>query len=186
MISIEDNLKLLNKHYSTGYTQYVSYCRTFDNISQHDVEDIINDTYLLLHKTICNSGATTGISHKYIIRSLKLNFFDKKRRKNEYSNWFKQSDDELKYLMVYDIQEELDELQRRVENELKYKVLINYVDSHFNQIESSLFKMRYISGLNNKQIKTILENNKYTYSETKISLIFKRIMEHLVNKFGQI
>jgi len=186
MISIGDNLKLLNAIYATGYTEFRSYCRTFDGISQHDVDDVINDTYILLHKTICNSGATTGVSHKYIIRSLKLNYFDKKRRKNEYNNWHRKSDDELKYNMIYDIHDEMDMIQKRVEDELKYKVLINYVDINFNTIESSLFKMRYISGLNNKQIKTILESNKYKYSESKISLIFKRIMTHLTDKFGQL
>src|SRR5574343_1343178 len=41
LMSIDDNIRLLNQHYSTGFTQYLRYCRTF---AGDLAEDLIADT----------------------------------------------------------------------------------------------------------------------------------------------
>lgn len=184
MITVDDNIRLLNQHYSTGYTQYLRYCRTF---AGDLAEDLISDTYILLLKAINNKFAKDGITHKYIIRSLKINYLDGKKKKSNYDNYEKVSDENLLFHeeFIENPEEYLDNLERRIAKELQYKAMIYYVERNFNQIEIAMFKMKYISGLTNKQIGTILSTNKYKYSETKISLIFKNIMIRLKDNFNK-
>lgn len=184
LMLINENIRLLNQHYSTGFTQYLKYTRTF---AGDDAEDLISDTYFLIYKAIENGGVKDGLTHKYIIRSLKLNYLDGKKKKSNYNNYEKVSDDCLMYHPEFQIDpdEYLDNLEKRIAKELQYKAMLFYVEANFNQIEIAMFKMKYISGLSNKQIGNVLSTNKYKYSESKISLIFKNIMTRLKEHYNK-
>jgi hypothetical protein len=174
----------LDVHYKTGYTQYIKFARVFGG-SNYAV-DLVNDTYLLIDQTIRNGGCKLGVSHHYIIRSLKLNYHHQARIKKNFDNYDKVTDmmlldDENQSYLPEEIE---DERLRRLVRELQWRTILSFVENNFNAIEVLMFEMKYHSGFSYTEIRTVLSNDNYKYSKVHISSIFKRIHEALQQRFN--